>query len=287
LTLCFFVSDLHGYGERYEKLFHLLKEERPAALFIGGDILPTGLASFSGAGVPHDDFITGYLVPRFQKLGEELGEAFPRVFLIMGNDDTRLEEEAIQQASEQGVWEYIHNQKKDFMDHVVYGYACVPPTPFLLKDWERYDVSRYVPPGGVSPEEGYRSVPVPEHEIKYATIAKDLEELTRDADLDKAVLLFHTPPYETNLDRTGLDGKFVDHVPLDVHVGSIALRRFIEQRQPLLTLHGHIHESARRTGSWQDKIGRTLCFSAAHGGPELSLVRFDLKHPEQARRELI
>ena len=79
----------------------------------------------------------------------------------------------------------------------------------------------------------------------------------------------------------------MDHVPLDVHVGSIAIRRFIEARQPRLTLHGHVHESARLTGSWQDRIGRTVCLSAAHDGPELALVRFDLDRPEEATRELL
>ena len=98
------------------------------------------------------------------------------------------------------------------------------------------------------------------------------------------MFLFHTPPHETKLDRAALDGKMVDHVPLDLHVGSIAVRRFIEARQPLLTLHGHIHESARLTGSWRDRIGRTHLFSAAHDGPELALVRFDLEHPEGATR---
>ena len=72
----------------------------------------------------------------------------------------------------------------------------------------------------------------------------------------------------------------MDHAPLDVHVGSIAIRRFIEARQPLVTLHGHVHESARLTGAWQDRIGRTVCLSAAHDGPELALVRFDLEQPE-------
>jgi len=48
-----------------------------------------------------------------------------------------------------------------------------------------------------------------------------------------------------------------------------------------VTLHGHVHESARLTGAWQDRIGRTVCLSAAHDGPELALVRFDL---EPARR---
>jgi hypothetical protein len=44
-----------------------------------------------------------------------------------------------------------------------------------------------------------------------------------------------------------------DHVPLDVHVGSVAVRRFIEDRRPLLTLHGHIPESALLTGSWRER----------------------------------
>ena len=36
----------------------------------------------------------------------------------------------------------------------VFGYNCVPPTPFRLKDFDRSDVSPYVDPGCVPPEEG-------------------------------------------------------------------------------------------------------------------------------------
>jgi Icc-related predicted phosphoesterase len=79
----------------------------------------------------------------------------------------------------------------------------------------------------------------------------------------------------------------IDHVPVDIHLGSIAVRRFIEKRQPLLTLHGHIHDAARISGSWRDRIGRTVCLSAAHDGPELALVRFDLDRLDEAARELM
>jgi Icc-related predicted phosphoesterase len=85
----------------------------------------------------------------------------------------------------------------------------------------------------------------------------------------------------------GLDGKKIDGVPLDLHVGSIAVQRFIESRQPLLTLHGHVHESARLTGHWRDKIGNTHVFGAAHDGPELALVHFDPADLENAERELL
>jgi len=63
--------------------------------------------------------------------------------------------------------------------------------------------------------------------------------------------------------------------------------RFIEQGQPLVTLHGHIHESARLTGSWRDRIVRTHLFGAAHDGAELALVRFDLEDPDSAMRQLL
>jgi Icc-related predicted phosphoesterase len=78
-----------------------------------------------------------------------------------------------------------------------------------------------------------------------------------------------------------------EHVPLDVHVGSIAIQRFIEERQPMLTLHGHIHESTRLTGAWQEQFGNTLSFNAAHDGPELSLIRFHLNRPGEAVRLLV
>ena len=63
--------------------------------------------------------------------------------------------------------------------------------------------------------------------------------------------------------------------------------RFVEERQPLLTLHGHIHESVRLTGAWRQRIGATHLFGAAHDGPELAVVRFDLADLDGASRELI
>lgn len=282
MTPCFFVSDLHGKVDRYQKLFAAILENPPAAVFLGGDLLPHGLHQ-----IDHADFLNDVLASGFRNLREQLGANYPRVFLILGNDDPRIEEEVIKEMAAQGLWEYVHDRKVQLGSHSIYGYNYVPPTPFLLKDWERYDISRYIDPGCVSPEEGIRTVLIPIREMKYATIQKDLNRLAGDDDVAQAVFLIHSPPYQTKLDRMALDGQMVDHAPLDVHVGSIAVRRFIEERQPLLTLHGHIHESARLTGDWRERLGRTFMFSAAHDGPELALVRFDLESLEEATRELI
>ena len=287
MRTCFFATDLHGHCDRYEKLIASITRERPSAVFLGGDLLPRSMFRLTGFDPHQPDFLKDYLLPAFTKAQQFLGSEYPVIFLILGNDDPRWLEEQFQTESAQGLWQYAHGRKFAINDFRVYGYACVPPTPFLLKDWECYDVSRYVPPGSISPEEGRRSVAADESRMKWGTIQRDLDCLAGEQPLDRAVFLFHTPPYDTSLDRAALDGKTYEHVALDVHVGSIAVRRFIEARQPLLTLHGHIHESTRLTGEWKTRLGRTVCINGAHDGPELALIRFDLESPWDATRELL
>jgi Icc-related predicted phosphoesterase len=276
----FFASDLHGRPSRYERLWEAVLADRPRALLLGGDLLP------HGGGREGGEFLTGFLAPGFARLRARLGDAYPSVGLILGNDDPRCHEESLLDGETTGLWTYLHGRSRALGRHRVYGYACIPPSPFGLKDWERYDVAATVPPGCLSPEEGRRSVAVDPAEVRYGTIAGDLERLCPPGDHAGDIFLFHAPPYGTALDRAALDGRRVDHAPLDLHVGSVAVRRFIETRQPLVTLHGHVHESARITGSWRERLGATWCLGAAHEGPELALVRFDPARPEDAVREL-
>ncbi len=287
MSICFFVSDLHGKIERYNKLFSNILAEEPEAVFLGGDLLPSGLFVLTHNETVVDDFINDFLIVEFLKLKKKMDDKYPRVFVILGNDDGKINEKDFIDVQQLGIWEYIHNKKIKFDDFDIYGYSYIPPTPFQLKDWEKYDVSRFVDPGCILPEDGWHSVGVSKHELIYSTIEKDINKLVGDNDLTNTIFLFHTPPYKTKLDRAALDGKMVDHVPLDVHVGSIAVKRFIESRNPTITLHGHVHESARITRCWKDKIDNTHLFTAAHDGPELSLIRFDRYHPEESTRELI
>ena len=287
MTRCFFVSDLHGFQDRYRKLFDVVLDEAPGAVFMGGDLFPSGLLPETSTGAWHQDFVNDFLARELEKLRVDMGERFPRIFVIMGNDDPRFHEPSMLAVAARGLWDYINERDVSLGEYSIFGYSYVPPTPFRLKDWERYDVSRYVDPGCVSPEEGARSIPVTESQARYSTIAGDLESLIDGYDLDNSVFLFHSPPYKSVLDRAGLDGKMIDYVPLDVHVGSIAIQRFISEMQPSITLHGHIHESVRITGSWREQIGRTHVFGAAHDGPELALVRFDLENPQDATRDLL
>lgn len=284
---CFFVSDLHGNIDRYEKLFRLVTAERPSALFLGGDLLPSPYRAMKTGEAFYENFTREFLVDRLDRLKQTMGAHYPRVFAILGNDDARSEEALMLEAEKQGVLEYCHNRRISWEEFTVYGYANIPPSPFLLKDWERYDVTDYVRPGCVPPEKGTYTIQPVEQGLKLSTIEKELKTLTGEDDLGRSIFLFHSPPHGCKLDRAALDGRRIDGVQVDVHVGSTAIRRFIEKRRPLLTLHGHIHESTRITGSWKERFNDTVSFNGSHDGPELSLVRFDPRCPDTASRELI
>jgi Icc-related predicted phosphoesterase len=279
---CIFVSDLHGRLERYKCLFHVIQKETPDAVFFGGDLLPLQVPQNHGM----ETFIEKTIFSPIKKI-QELTRKKTRFFVILGNDDPRVYEQVFINADEKGIITYIHNKTVLYKEQFVTGYTYVPPTPFLLKDWERYDISRFVDVGAVSPEKGRRTIPVLPDEIRYATIAEDLEKLTKNAPVKKTIFLFHSPPYGSLLDTIDSNGKMVDHAPLDAHIGSIAIQRFIAEQQPLVTLHGHVHESARLTGQWKQTFGATFSFSAAHDGPELAVIRFDTTKLGHATRELV
>ena len=74
-------------------------------------------------------------------------------------------------------------------------------------------------------------------------------------DPDRLVMGLHAPPYDTQLDvapKINWDTLTVQGQDV-AHVGSTAVKEVIEQVQPILSLHGHIHESRAAV-----RIGRTL-----------------------------
>src|SRR6056297_69165 len=284
MTFCFFVADLHGKKERYKALFNEIDSQQPDIVFLGGDLFPQG---FCCDRQDKDDFLYDFLVPELFSRKKRMKSDYPQVYVILGNDDLRVNEKAMKEIEEEfGIWQYIHDKRIEYESFSFYGYSFIPPTPFGLKDWEKYDVSRFVDPGCTHPMQGTRTVE-PDYDLEYSNIQIDLNQLTGEEDLSSSVFLFHSPPYQTALDRAALDGQMIDYVPLDVHVGSIAIKRFIEERQPLLTLHGHVHEACSITGRWQEQIKHTYAFTAAFDKNKLALVEFYLEGLANAQRRII
>jgi uncharacterized protein len=78
---------------------------------------------------------------------------------------------------------------------------------------------------------------------------------------ERAILNIHVPPYESSLDTAYEVDEELRYVmkggrPHEVPTGSPAVRQIIEETEPLLSLHGHIHESKGVT-----KIGRTVAIN--------------------------
>jgi hypothetical protein len=72
-----------------------------------------------------------------------------------------------------------------------------------------------------------------------------LEELiAKVKDKSNAIFNFHAPPYGYALDLAPeLSKDLIQAADRKIHVGSRAVAKMIEKYQPLLGLHGHIHES--------------------------------------------
>jgi uncharacterized protein len=92
----------------------------------------------------------------------------------------------------------------------------------------------------------------------YARIAQLAEKVD---DHTRCVFNIHVPPYNSRLDTAAeLDADFnvvlVGKEPKLIPVGSTAVREAIEHYQPLVALHGHIHESPGAA-----RLGRTLCLN--------------------------
>src|SRR5262249_9390687 len=81
------------------------------------------------------------------------------------------------------------------------------------------------------------------------------------ADQTSCIFNLHVPPYDSQLDSAPQLDQDLTVVtaagqPKTIPVGSKAVRELIERYQPVLALHGHVHESRGAT-----RIGRTLCIN--------------------------
>ena len=99
-------------------------------------------------------------------------------------------------------------------------------------------------------------------ELTEEELAARIEVLAAQIpDMSRAIFNLHVPPHASDLDAAAeLDEDFRPRhrggAPVIAAVGSTAVREAIERHQPLLGLHGHIHESKGIT-----KIGRTTCIN--------------------------
>ncbi len=104
-----------------------------------------------------------------------------------------------------------------------------------------------------TPWDTFREAPEPQLAAKIETVVSQIP------DMERAIFNFHAPPYGTGLDEApALDGNLrpMHGGAVMKPVGSTAVRDAILKHQPMLSVHGHIHESRA-----VKKMGRTLAIN--------------------------
>ncbi|MEW6567957.1 MAG: metallophosphoesterase [Chloroflexota bacterium] len=163
---------------------------------------------------------------------DTLGPRSIHLYFMPGNDDVFAIDEVIRG------YDHVHNPDGQRFwiddDHELVGVAYANMTPWRCA-----------------------------RDVEEDVLAAKLEQAARLLQApERAIMAVHVPPYDSGLDVC----PELDENLQIVHrggqvlmkaVGSTSVRAVIERVQPLLSLHGHIHEAPGHT-----RIGRTLCINA-------------------------
>ncbi len=134
-----------------------------------------------------------------------------------------------------------------------------------------------------TPWDTFREAPEDELAQKIEAVAQHVP------DMGRTIFNFHAPPYGTGLD----EAPALDETLRPIHggavmkpVGSMAVRDAINKHQPLLSVHGHIHESRG-----VKKMGRTLAMNpgSVYGDGVLqgAVIELDAKKAKVSRYLLV
>ena len=284
-----YTADLHGDIGGYRALLALAQSTGAGAAIVGGDLLPHAIRREEALGAQRA-FIERELAP----LLAEFHACCPGVgvYLLAGNDDWAAAIAALEPLEHAGLAYPLHERvyrlptanhrppitdrdqvvgrQSSVVDTELWlaGYACVPITPFSIKDYERRDQGPAPPfDFGMAYVSASGAIETADPQALAArpSIADDLAALAQQSDPAHTIYACHTPPADTPLDQ----------MPRGRHVGSRALRAFVERHAPPLTLHGHIHESPDLSGRYVTRIGPTWCVNPGHQPGRFQAVALD------------
>lgn len=249
-----FVSDLHSNKMFFYELEALISSIRADAIIIGGDIF-----DYSPHAEPQIEFAKGFLCEFFKNINI-------KKYIVNGNCD-----------KPQSIT-YLNNMKKEMGIELLgltgtrinnninlFGYGHIPPSPFKIKDYERRDMEKdkisFETPCLLS--NSYDELNLIEG--NFLNYLPSIEKELNCLNARKSIWVMHSPPYGGILDKTHSG----------VSAGSKAIRKQIEQVQPLISLHGHIHEAPLVSSQWAERIGDTVSVNPGVGKC-LHAVIFDM-----------
>ena len=308
---CFYASDIHGSEVCWRKFLNAGRFYNADVLILGGDVIgkaivpiamdgeATGTASLLGRKYVLSDKTA---IDAFKKEVRDCGfypmQATPdEIGRLNASDDARQAAFERVVRAELRRWVAIADEKADAKVTVF----VMPGNddPWFIDEELNQSHSLTMCDGDVVVVRGYEllslsySNPTPwnsprelDEDALYSMIALLAKRLRTP---ETAIFNLHVPPYASGLDTAARLDETLRPVmragqPEMIPVGSRAVRRAIEGFQPLVSVHGHIHESRGI-----QKIGRTLSINP---GSEYSSGRihgtlFDLKRGKIKGHQLV
>ncbi len=277
----FFATDLHGSDKCFKKFLNTPKVYGAKVIIIGGDLTGKAIVPFviRENGSEYADYLgekveiknreheenlmkevsdSGYYPLKVdQKEYEELSQnkdKLNEVFLKLMKERLKnwidLAEERLKSS---GVTVVINAGNDDALELD----AVLDSSDFIVHPEGKVieiDGFEMISTGyaNMTPWHAPRDIPEEELERKIEEMASKVKNM------QSAIFNIHPPPYNTGLDMApkvdqNLRPETLPGTVIMVPVGSVAVRKLEEKYQPMLGLHGHVHES--RNAKY---LGRTL-----------------------------
>ena len=285
ITRIFFTSDVHGSDVCFMKFINAAKVYQAHVLILGGDV--TGKMIVPIVRQPDGTYFSEFLgSTQILKTKEERDNLEKNIrnggyYPYMTNpdemerlsNDKKLQDELFSRVMVDGVKRWVQvaeerlkgtstkcyispgNDDRFNIDEVLKSSSLIlyseDQTVWIDEEHEMITTAWTNPTPWKSPRE-----------TTEEKLAEIIERMTSKVQrMESCIFNLHCPPHNTTIDvapeldetlKPKISGSSVSMV----HVGSVAVRQAIEKNQPLLGIHGHIHESRGFV-----KIGRTVCIN--------------------------
>jgi uncharacterized protein len=284
-TRIFFCTDLHGSDVCFKKFVNAADFYGTEILIMGGDV--TGKMVVPIAQQPSGAYLTSFAGEDLEFTSEDEVASFTKQLADMGFYPAPMDEEqfrsikASQDEQDRLFKELIRKRLEQWIEYVegklrgtgVRVFAAPGNDDFFevdellassntielleMKVHRLTDEHEILTSGWTNPTPWNT-----ERECSEDELAKRLESMFAEVtDMERCIFNLHVPPSNSKIDicpKLDENMKVVYDMgnPVMAPAGSVAVREAIERLQPLVGLHGHIHE-----GRGETKIGRTLCLN--------------------------
>lgn len=278
----FFSTDIHGSNKCFKKFLKAGDFYKVDFLILGGDL--TGKKIIPIIKQANGKFVSGFMEQETVMSQEELGQVvktiedsghYPYITDKEGYEELnskKKREDIFKRLIIERFREWVQLAEKRLKDTKFKVYLTGGnDDPLYVDDILKSDYMINVEGKVVNLDEDYQMISTGYSNITPWNCPRDITEeelqekieamISQVENIESCIFNFHCPPKDTGLDECPRLDKnlkpIVEAGSIAMYgAGSTAVRSVIEKYQPLLGLHGHIHESRGF-----NEVGKTLCLN--------------------------